>query len=69
MWVCINQYVIYVCVCGCRILSGVAQSAYKMCGDIRLLANLKEIEEPFGKDQVGPSHHPSLCPLLAVLCT
>ena len=23
-----------------------------MCGDIRLLANLKEIEEPFGKDQV-----------------
>ncbi|TFJ81709.1 hypothetical protein NSK_006958 [Nannochloropsis salina CCMP1776] len=37
------------------ILSGVAQSAYKMCGDIRLLANLKEIEEPFGKDQIGSS--------------
>jgi len=37
------------------VLSGVAQSAYKMCGDIRLLANLKEIEEPFGKDQIGSS--------------
>lgn len=36
-------------------LSGIAQSAYKMCGDIRLLANLKEIEEPFGKDQIGSS--------------
>jgi len=37
------------------VLSGVAQSAYKMCGDIRLLANLKEMEEPFGKDQIGSS--------------
>jgi len=36
-------------------LSGLAQSAYKMCGDIRLLANLKEIEEPFGKKQIGSS--------------
>jgi adenylosuccinate lyase len=36
-------------------LSGIAQSAYKMCGDIRLLANLREIEEPFGKKQVGSS--------------
>lgn len=27
------------------VLSGIAQSAYKMCGDIRLLANLKEVEE------------------------
>jgi adenylosuccinate lyase len=36
-------------------LSGLAQSAYKMCGDIRLLANLREIEEPFGKNQVGSS--------------
>lgn len=33
-------------------LSGVAQSAYKMCGDVRLLANLKEVEEPFAKTQV-----------------
>lgn len=36
-------------------LSGIAQSAYKMAGDIRLLANLKEIEEPFGKKQIGSS--------------
>ncbi len=36
-------------------LSGIAQSAYKMAGDIRLLANLKEIEEPFGKNQIGSS--------------
>ena len=35
------------------VLSGIAQSAYKMAGDIRLLANLKEIEEPFEKSQVG----------------
>ncbi len=37
------------------VLSGLAQSAYKMAGDIRLLANLKEVEEPFGKSQVGSS--------------
>lgn len=37
------------------ILSGIAQSAYKMCGDIRLLANLKEVEEPFSKTQIGSS--------------
>jgi len=36
-------------------LSGVAQSAHKMCTDLRLLANLKEVEEPFGKNQVGSS--------------
>ncbi|MFA6714687.1 MAG: adenylosuccinate lyase [Victivallales bacterium] len=37
------------------VLSGIAQSAYKMAGDIRLLANLREIEEPFGKSQIGSS--------------
>ena len=26
-----------------------------MAGDIRLLANLKEMEEPFGKNQIGSS--------------
>lgn len=36
-------------------LSGIAQSAYKFAGDVRLLANLKEIEEPFEKKQVGSS--------------
>lgn len=37
------------------VLSGIAQSAYKFAGDIRLLANLKEIEEPFERNQVGSS--------------
>ncbi|MHC4069600.1 MAG: adenylosuccinate lyase [Planctomycetota bacterium] len=36
-------------------LASVAQSSHKMCNDLRLLANLKEIEEPFGKSQVGSS--------------
>ncbi|MFO7900398.1 MAG: adenylosuccinate lyase [Planctomycetota bacterium] len=36
-------------------LSGIAQSASKMATDIRLLQNLNEIEEPFGKKQVGSS--------------
>ena len=36
-------------------LSSVAQSAHKMCNDIRLLANLKEMEEPFEKSQIGSS--------------
>jgi adenylosuccinate lyase len=36
-------------------LASIAQSAHKLCNDLRLLANLKEIEEPFGKSQVGSS--------------
>ncbi|MFT7465113.1 MAG: adenylosuccinate lyase [Pseudohongiellaceae bacterium] len=36
-------------------LSGLAQSAGKMATDLRLLAHLKEIEEPFGKQQIGSS--------------
>ncbi len=36
-------------------LALVAQSAHKICNDIRLLANLKEIEEPFEKTQIGSS--------------
>jgi adenylosuccinate lyase len=36
-------------------LASIAQSAHKLCNDIRLLANLKEIEEPFEKYQVGSS--------------
>ncbi|MFW6157962.1 MAG: adenylosuccinate lyase [Planctomycetota bacterium] len=36
-------------------LSGIAQSASKMATDIRLLQHLNEIEEPFGKKQVGSS--------------
>ena len=36
-------------------LSAVAQSAYKFSNDMRLLANLKELEEPFEKNQIGSS--------------
>ncbi|MCA9252848.1 MAG: adenylosuccinate lyase [Phycisphaerales bacterium] len=36
-------------------LAGVAQSAHKMANDLRLLSNLKEVEEPFEKSQVGSS--------------
>jgi len=36
-------------------LASVAQSAHKLCNDLRLLANQKEIEEPFEKSQVGSS--------------
>jgi len=36
-------------------LALIAQSAHKLCNDLRLLANLKELEEPFGKSQVGSS--------------
>jgi adenylosuccinate lyase len=39
-------------------LASIAQSAQKMCTDLRLLANLKEIEEPFEKSQVGSSAMP-----------
>ncbi|MGI6150794.1 MAG: adenylosuccinate lyase [Christensenellales bacterium] len=36
-------------------LSQIAQSAAKFSNDIRLLAHLKEVEEPFEKDQIGSS--------------
>jgi len=36
-------------------LSGVAQSLHKMAVDIRLLMNLKEMEEPFERKQIGSS--------------
>jgi len=36
-------------------LASIAQSAHKVCNDIRLLANLKEMEEPFEKSQIGSS--------------
>ena len=37
------------------VLSGIAQSAAKFSNDLRLLQNLKEIEEPFAKQQIGSS--------------
>ena len=36
-------------------LSGIAQSAHKFSNDIRLLQHMKEIEEPFEKNQIGSS--------------
>ncbi|MDP2983123.1 MAG: adenylosuccinate lyase [Candidatus Latescibacter sp.] len=39
-------------------LAGVCQSLAKMSNDLRLLAHLKEIEEPFEKSQVGSSAMP-----------
>ena len=38
-----------------NVLSGIAQSAHKFTNDIRLLQHLKEIEEPFEKNQIGSS--------------
>jgi adenylosuccinate lyase len=37
------------------LLSGIAQSAHKFSNDIRLLSNLKEVEEPFENKQIGSS--------------
>ncbi len=39
-------------------LSGIAQSAHKIATDIRILAHRKEMEEPFGKKQIGSSAMP-----------
>jgi len=37
------------------VLSGLAQSAHKFANDLRLLANRRELEEPFEEKQVGSS--------------
>jgi adenylosuccinate lyase len=36
-------------------LAGLAESAHKFANDMRLLHNLREMEEPFGKSQIGSS--------------
>ena len=36
-------------------LSQIAQSAYKFSNDLRLLQGIKEVEEPFEKNQIGSS--------------
>lgn len=38
-----------------NVLSGIAQTAAKFSNDIRLLQHMKEIEEPFEKNQIGSS--------------
>jgi adenylosuccinate lyase len=40
------------------LLSQIAQTAHKFSNDIRLLAHLKEVEEPFERSQVGSSAMP-----------
>lgn len=55
-----------------NVLSGIAQSAAKFSNDIRLLQNLKEIEEPFEKAQIGSSamaykRNPMRCERIASL--
>ena len=40
------------------VLSGIAQSASKFATDLRLLCHLKEVEEPFEKNQIGSSAMP-----------
>ena len=40
------------------VLAGIAQSAHKFSNDIRLLQHLKEVEEPFEKNQIAPALPP-----------
>ena len=55
-----------------QVLSGVAQSASKFAGDIRLLSHLKEVDEPFEDGQIGSSamaykRNPMRCERIASL--
>ncbi|XP_056379986.1 adenylosuccinate lyase [Hyla sarda] len=40
------------------VLASLGATVHKICTDIRLLANLKEVEEPFEKEQIGSSAMP-----------
>jgi len=55
-----------------NVLAGIAASATKMSNDIRLLQHLKEVEEPFEKNQIGSSamaykRNPMRCERIASL--
>ena len=54
------------------VLAGIAQSAHKFSNDVRLLQHLKEVEEPFEKNQIGSSamaykRNPMRCERMASL--
>ncbi len=54
------------------VLSGIAQSASKFAGDIRLLSHMKEFDEPFESKQIGSSamaykRNPMRCERIASL--
>lgn len=54
-------------------LAAVAATVAKFAGDMRLLANRKELEEPFGKNQIGSSamaykRNPMRCERMGGLC-
>ena len=51
---------------GC--LSGIAQSAYRMANDIRLLQHDRQLEEPFEADQIGSSAMPSPRIMMYFIC-
>ena len=55
-----------------QVLSGIAQSASKFAGDVRLLCHLKEVDEPFASGQIGSSamaykRNPMRCERIASL--
>lgn len=55
-----------------NVLTQIAESAHKFSNDIRLLQNLKEVEEPFEKNQIGSSamaykRNPMRCERIAAL--
>jgi len=41
-----------------QVLAGIGGTVHRFCNDVRLLANLKELEEPFETSQVGSSAMP-----------